>query len=183
MLRAFIDAPFRVSTMLLLVASANAGLDEELVFYLTFDNVKNRTIIDESGNDLDAEILENTEIVKGKYGDAIRLNGQSGDCVNIPGQEKLKVIGEITMMAWIYSPEPWNGKKMHWLEKDCHFVVPVGWAHCYGIAGADAGNGPEIFLFLGSQVEGRGTGKSSEPRIKWAKKNGITLSEVTMVKQ
>ena len=141
--------------ILLLATSANAGLDEELVFYLTFDNVKNQTIIDESGNGLDAEILEHAEIVKGKYGDAIRLKGQSGDCVNIPAQEKLKVIGEITMMAWIYSPETWDNERMHWLEKDCHFVVPVGWAQCYGIAGADAGNGPEIFLYLGSQVEGK----------------------------
>ena len=130
MLRAFIAA-FSSATMLLLVASANAGLDDDLVFYLTFDKVKNRTIIDESGNGLDAEILENTEIVKGKYGDAIRLNGQSGDCVNIPGQEKLKVIGEITMMAMgLFSRTMDTAKRMHWLEKDCHFVVPVGWAHC-----------------------------------------------------
>ncbi len=154
MLRTF-TAAFSSVIMLLLAASANAGLDEDLVFYLTFDNVKNQTIIDESGNGLDAEILEHVEIVKGKYGDAIRLKGQSGDCVNIPAQEKLKVIGEITMMAWIYSPETWNNEKMHWLEKDCHFVVPIGWAHCYGIAGVDVGNGPEIFLFLGSQVEGK----------------------------
>ncbi len=154
MLRAFIVV-FSSIVMLLLVASTNAGLDEELVFYLTFDNVKGRTIIDESGNGLDAEILENTEIVKGKYGDAIRLTGQSGDCVNIPGQEKLKVIGEITMMAWIYSPETWDNEKSHWLEKDCHFVVPVGWAQCYGIGGSDFGNGPQIFLYLGSQVEGK----------------------------
>lgn len=153
MLRAFIAA-FSSVVMLLLVASANASLDEDLVFYLTFDNVKNQTIIDESGNGLDAEILENAEIVEGKYGDAIRLKGQSGDCVNIPAQEKLKVIGEITMMAWIYSPETWNNEKMHWLEKDCHFVVPVGWARCYGIGGADVGNGPEIFLLLGSQIGG-----------------------------
>ena len=37
MLRAFIDA-FSSVVMLLLVASANAGLDEGLVFYLTFDD-------------------------------------------------------------------------------------------------------------------------------------------------
>ena len=154
MLRAFIAA-FSSVIMLLLAASANASLDDDLVFYLTFDKVKNQTIIDESGNGLDAEILERVEIVKGKHGDAIRLKGQSGDCVNIPAQEKLKVIGEITMMAWVYSPEPWNGKKMHWLEKDCHFVVPVGWAHCYGIGGVDVGKGPEIFLLLGSHVEGK----------------------------
>ena len=39
-------------------------------------------------------------------------------------EEKLKVVGEITMMAWVYSPETWKGKKVHWLEKGCHFVVP-----------------------------------------------------------
>ena len=156
MLRAFIAA-FSSVVMLLLGPSVHAGLEEDLVFYFTFDNVKGQTIIDESGNGLDAEILERVDIVKGKYGDAIRLKGQSGDCVNIPAQEKLKVIGEITMMAWIYSPETWDGKRMHWLEKDCHFVVPVGWTQCYGIAGVDAGNGPEIFLYLGSQVEGKRT--------------------------
>ena len=181
MLRAFITA-FSSVIMLSLVASANASLDDALVFYLTFDNVKNQTILDESGNGLDAEILERVDIVKGKYGDAIRLKGQSGDCVNIPAQEKLKVIGEITMMAWIYSPETWNGKRMHWLKKDCHFVVPVGWAQCYGIAGADAGNGPEIFLYLGSQVGGKWDRQEFRTPHKMVEKNGITLLEVMMAK-
>ena len=53
MLRAFITA-FSSVIMLSLVASANASLDDDLVFYLTFDNVKNQTILDESGNGLDA---------------------------------------------------------------------------------------------------------------------------------
>ena len=77
-------AAFSSVVMLLLAVPANAGLEEDLVFYLTFDTVKGRTILDESGNGLDAEILENAETVKGKYGDAIRLTSQSGDCVNIP---------------------------------------------------------------------------------------------------
>ena len=94
------------------------------------------------------EILEPVEIVKGKYGDAIRLKFKAGIASISLTQEKLKVIGEITMMAWIYSPETWNNKRMTLAGKNCHFVVPVGWAHCYGIASADAGNGPEIFLFL-----------------------------------
>ena len=153
MLRAFIAA-FSSVIMLLLATSVNASLSEGLVFYLTFDNVTDQTVVDESGNGLDAEIHKNTEIVKGKYGEAIHFTDEGADCVNIASEEKLKVIGEITMMAWIYSPETWDGKRMHWLEKDCHFVVPLGWAHCYGIAGVDAGNGPEIWLLLGSQVDG-----------------------------
>ena len=142
------------AVVLLGTTYANAGLDEGLVFYFGFDNVKGQTVSDKSDNGLDAEIHKNTEIVKGKYGNAIRITKQSENCVNIPSQEKLKVTGEITMMVWIYSPETWQGKKAHWLEKDCHFVVPIGWAHCYGIAGADAGSGPEIFLYLGSEIEG-----------------------------
>ena len=148
MFRAFIVV-FSSVVMLLLVASANAGLDEELVFYLTFDNVKNQTIIDKSGNGLDAEIFENTEIVEGKYGEAIRITGQRADCVNIASQEKLKVIGEITMMTWIYYPETWKGKRMlHWLDKDCH---SNDWETSYGMGSSDIGNGPELVLFLGSR--------------------------------
>ena len=154
MARLSIGTIFFSAVILLVTTHLNAGLDEDLVFYLDFDNVKKQTIVDTSGNGLDAEIIENTEIVKGKYGDAIHITNNGQNCVNIPSQEKLKVVGEITMAVWVYSSETWHGKKAHWLEKDCHFVVPIGWAHCYGIAGADVGNGPEIFLYLGSQVEG-----------------------------
>ena len=154
MTRLSISAIFFGVVILLVAAYAKAGLDEGLVFYLDFDNVKGQTITDKSDNGLDAEIHKNTEIVKGKYGNAIRITKQSENCINIPSQEKLKVTGEITMMVWIYYPETWQGKKAHWLEKDCHFVVPIGWAHCYGIGGFDIGNGPEIGLFLGAQIEG-----------------------------
>ena len=148
MRRTLINA-FSSVVILLLATSANANLDEELVFYFTFDNVKDQTIIDESGNGLDAEILENAEIVNGKYGEAIRLTRQSGDCVNIRSQDKLKIKGEITMMAWVYQ-ETWKGKRAHWFDKDCH---TAGSSICYGMAIADLGNGPEIWLFLGSQED------------------------------
>ena len=111
MLRAFIVV-FSSFIMLLLAASADAGLDEDLVFYLTFDNVKDQTIIDESSNGLDAGMHENTKIMKGKYGDAIHITDDGQDCVSIPSQEKLKVTGEITMMTWIYYQETWKGKRM-----------------------------------------------------------------------
>ena len=82
---------------LLVATTTNAGLDEELVFYLTFDNIIDQTIVDKSGSGLDAEIQKNTEIVKGKYGEAIHFTTQVLNCVNIPSQEKVKVTGEITM--------------------------------------------------------------------------------------
>ncbi len=149
MLRTFIAA-FSSVVILLLAAPANAGLNEKLVFYLTFDNVKDQTVVDESGNGQDAEILENTEIVRGKYGNAIHITDDGQDCVSIPSQEKLKITSEITMMTWIYYQETWKGKRMlHWLDKGCH--SGDGWAGTYGIGSSDIGNGPEIVLFFGSR--------------------------------
>ena len=143
-------ATFSSAVTLLVAISANAGLGEGLVFYLTFDNVIDQRIVDESGNGLDAKIIENTETVKGKYRDAIRITDEGLNCVNVPSAEKLKVIGKITMMAWIYYPETWKGKLVHWIDKDCHSMNP--WTS-YGIGSFDMGNGPEIWLYLGLRNE------------------------------
>ena len=150
MTRLSIGTIFFSAVILLVTTHVNAGLDEDLVFYLDFDNVKKQTIVDTSGNGLDAEIIENTEIVKGKYGDAIHITNNGQDCVNIPSQEKLKVVSEITMMAWVYYQETWQGKKVHWLDKGCHWFE-VKWGASYGIGSIDIGNGPEIWLLLGSR--------------------------------
>ena len=150
MARLTIGTIFFTAVILLVPTHVNAGLDEDLVFYLNFDNVKGQTIVDTSGNGLDAEIIENTKIVKGKYGDAIHITNNGQDCVNIPSQEKLKVVDEITMMAWVYYQETWKGKKVHWIDKGCHWFE-VKWGASYGIGSIDIGNGPEIWLLLGSR--------------------------------
>ena len=150
MTRLFISPIFLSAVMLLATTYANAGLDEGLVFYLNFDNVKDQTIGDTSGNGLDAKIIENTKIVKGKYGDVIHITNNGQDCVNIPSHEKLKVVDEITMMAWVYYQETWKGKKVHWIDKGCHWFE-VDWGASYGIGSIDIGTGPGIWLFLGAR--------------------------------
>lgn len=51
------------AVIMLVTTYGNASLDEGLVFYLDFDNVKAQTIIDVSDNGLDANIIENTKIL------------------------------------------------------------------------------------------------------------------------
>ena len=87
--------------MLITAGYATADLAEGLVVYFTFDNVKGKTIVDDSGNGLNADIIANTEIVDGKYGKAIRITNVGADCVNVPASDELKITGEITMAAWI----------------------------------------------------------------------------------
>ena len=129
--------------MLITVSTITAGLEDGIVVYFTFDDVDGKTIRDSSGNGLDANIIANTEIVKGKNGDAIKITARGADCVNVPAHEKLKISGEITMAAWLYQ-ESWNPGGQ-WFDKNCH----NGGEHTsYGMGVFD--NGANLHVFLGS---------------------------------
>ena len=113
------------------VLSATAGLDEGLVVYLTFDNVKRNRILDASGNELDAEIVGNPHFVRGKYGDAIQSAADAEECVTLPASDALNISGEITLSAWIYR-DNWTEGSGYWFDKGCY----AGKAdlHAYGMA-------------------------------------------------
>ena len=129
--------------LMLITTYATADLAEGLVVYFTFDNVKGKTIVDDSGNGLDADIIANTEIVDGKYGKAIRITKEGPDCVNVPASDELKVTGEITMAAWI-NQDAWN-TNAQWFDKNRH----NGGEHSsYGIGAF--GDGKTFNMFLGT---------------------------------
>ena len=115
---------------LFMVSQVSAGLEEDLAVYLTFDNVKGKLILDASGNNLDARVVQNANFVEGKYGDAIKIPANTEDCVNIPSSEALKT-SEITMSAWIYR-ENWANGSGYWLDKGS-YAGPAN-MHAYGMA-------------------------------------------------
>ena len=132
-----------IALMLITSGYATADLFEGLVVYFTFDNVSGKTIVDDSGNGLDADIIANTEFVDGKYGDAIRITKEGPDCVNVPAAEELKIEGEITMAAWVYR-DAWD-RNAQWFDKNCH----NGGEHSsYGIG--VFGDGTNFNMFLGT---------------------------------
>lgn len=152
---------------LFIVSQVSAGLEEDLVVYLTFDNVKGKRILDASGNNLDAKVVQNANFVAGKHGDAIKIRSNTEDCVNIPASEALK-ISEITMSAWIYR-ENWDDGSGYWFDKGCY--AEPGNMHAYGMsvfAGKDverhlgrANNGTILRMTLGGK--GNQTSISSTP--------------------
>ena len=111
--------PLCIVLMLVTAGYATADLTDDLVVHFTFDTVKGKTIVDESGNGLDAEVVKKTQFVKGKYGKAIHITGETEDCVNIPSSDALEISEEITMMAWVYH-ENWTGHSSQWLDKGSH---------------------------------------------------------------
>ena len=134
-----------IALMLITSGYATADLFEGLVVYFTFDNVSGKTIADDSGNGLDADIIANTEIVDGKYGKAVRITAEGPDCVNVPAAEELKIEGEITMAAWVYR-DAWD-RDAQWFDKNCH----NGGEHSsYGIGIFEDGANFNMFLGTGS---------------------------------
>ena len=131
-----------VVMILVIVGYATADLADDLVVYFSFDNVKGKRILDESGNGLDAEVIENTKFVEGKYGDAIQITRETEDCVNIPATDELKISGEITMMAWVYH-EDWTGQSSQWFDKGCYSEI----SESYGMAVFDKKDVPVLNAF------------------------------------
>jgi hypothetical protein len=122
-------------------AAAHADLEDGIVFYFTFDNVKGKKVIDESKNGHDADVIANTKFSKGHIGDAIEITAEGADCVNIPAADDLKIEGEITMMAWVYQ-DAWAATSAQWFDKNCH---NGGEKNSYGIGVF----GPNILMMLG----------------------------------
>ena len=128
---------------------AIANFDKDLVVYFTFDNIKGKRILDESGNGLDAEVVKDTKFVKGKYGNGIHIINDTEDCVNVPTADELEISEEITMMAWVYH-ENWKGSSSQWFDKGCYSARSNS---LYGMGVFDENDDPDIaFLPNGSGV-------------------------------
>ncbi len=138
-----------IALVLITGGYAIANLDKGLVVYFTFDNIKGKRILDESGNGLDAEIVKDTKFVKGKYGNAVHITNDTEDCVNIPAADELEISEEITMMAWVYH-ENWKGSSSQWFDKGCYSARSNS---MYGMGVFDENDDPDLaFLPTGSGV-------------------------------
>ncbi|MDE0466771.1 MAG: LamG domain-containing protein [Candidatus Poribacteria bacterium] len=147
---------FSLVLVLFTVSPVSAGLDEGLVVYLTFDNVRDKKILDASGNNLNANVIANADFIKGKYGNAIHIDAKArgDDCVSIPADDTLKIEGEITMMAWVYN-EDWDKNSGQWFDKGCQILGEM--SECYGMGlfndnPAGFFKGPNIRMILGKTV-------------------------------
>ena len=142
---------FPLILVLFTVSSVSAGLEDDLVVYFTFDNVKGKKVLDASGNDLHADVVANVDFIKGKYGNALHIAAEpdGNDCVHIPAGGLLKIEDEITMMAWVYN-EDWDKNSGTWFDKGSHTVREEKKGYGMGLFNdVGAFKGPNIGMRLG----------------------------------
>ena len=103
MIVAFI-APFAYATDL---------SDDSLILYFSFDEVDGDTVIDHSQYGNNGTIAGAPEVVSGKFGDALKLNGQD-DWVEVPHADILTVDTDVTVMAWINAERHQGPNDQRW---------------------------------------------------------------------
>ena len=82
--------------------TSHAVEEENILLYYSFDKLSGNTVKDDSGNGHDGELIGKGGLVKGKFNQAIQLNG------GIVQMDKRDVIssvgktGELTLESWIF---------------------------------------------------------------------------------
>ena len=86
---------------------AQSQLLRDLVAMWLFDDLgRPRVVKDASGNGHDALVLNNPKVVKGKFGTAMRFNGDfhSKTYLEVPDHEALQLTDVISIVAWVKRP-------------------------------------------------------------------------------
>ena len=88
-------------------ANAEVSADGSLILYFSFDELDGDMTIDHSLYGNDGNIFGSPELVDGKFGKALKFNGES-DWIEVPHDDILTVTESVTVMAWI-NPERLSG--------------------------------------------------------------------------
>ena len=107
---------FLFLTLLAFVASfAHAAdeSDESLILYFSFDELDGDMVIDHSQYKNNGTLAGAPELVAGKFGEALKLNGET-DWVEVPHADILTVDTNVTVMAWINAERHTGPNDQRW---------------------------------------------------------------------
>jgi hypothetical protein len=87
--------------------------DDSLILYFSFDELNGDTVTDHSQYGNDGTIAGAPELAAGKFGNALKLNGES-DWVEVPHADILTVETNVTVMAWINAERHMGPNEQRW---------------------------------------------------------------------
>ena len=107
-----------LSTLAIVALSASFAYaadssDDSLILYFSFDELDGDMVTDLSQYGNDGTISGAPELVDGKFGKALKLNGQD-DWVTVPHADILTVDESVTVMAWINAERHQGPNAQRW---------------------------------------------------------------------
>ena len=100
-------------TLVASFAHAADPSDDSLILYFSFDELDGDTVTDHSQYGNDGTIAGSPELAAGKFGNALKLNGES-DWVEVPHADILTVDTDVTVMAWINAGRHMGPNEQRW---------------------------------------------------------------------
>lgn len=94
-------------------ANAEVSADGSLILYFSFDELDGDMTIDHSLYGNDGNIIGAPELVDGKFGNALKFNGES-DWIEVPHDDILTVTESVTVMAWINAERHMGPNNQRW---------------------------------------------------------------------
>ncbi|MXZ01316.1 LamG domain-containing protein [Candidatus Poribacteria bacterium] len=94
-------------------AHAADPADDSLILFFSFDELDGDTVTDLSQYGNDGTIAGAPELAAGKFGNALKLNGQT-DWVEVPHADILTVDTNVTVMAWINAERHMGPNSQRW---------------------------------------------------------------------
>jgi len=101
--------------------------DESLLLYFPFDEIKGEKVEDKSGNGFTGVCKGGFELVEGKFGNAISLNGTDG-YVEVEHDDRLVLMGSFTIEAWLRvdGPGDWRHLIGKGIDNDTlNYLIPI----------------------------------------------------------
>lgn len=95
------------------LAHAADPADDSLILYFSFEELDGDTVPDHSQYGNDGTIAGAPELAAGKFGNALKLNGET-DWVEVPHADILTVDTNVTVMAWINAGRHMGPNEQRW---------------------------------------------------------------------
>ncbi len=104
-----------LTIIMLAVPFAHAAdpADDSLILFFSFDELDGDTVPDLSQYENDGTIAGSPELAAGKFGNALKLNGET-DWVEVPHADILTVDTNVTVMAWINAERHMGPNNQRW---------------------------------------------------------------------
>ena len=102
-----------IAALVVPVVYAADPSDDSLILYFSFDELDGDTVVDHSQYGNNGTIAGAPELAPGKFGNALKLNGES-DWVEVPHADILTVDESVTVMAWINAERHQGPNNQRW---------------------------------------------------------------------
>ena len=101
--------------------------EEGLVLYFKFDKVTQNQIIDHSGNENNGEVAGKFDLVEGKIGKGVMINGGQSDYVEVADADSLDLTEVYSILVWVNFAEITGARHQFFFDKGADDKSPGGW--------------------------------------------------------